>query len=307
MNDSAVPDPTLEEVSPGIFAYIQLHGGWGLNNAGFVLGGESVTAIDTCFTVRRSEAFREAVVRTAGSRAVRTLVNTHHHGDHTHGNFVFGPGVTIIGHEKCREEVIATGLGTTAFWPYVDWGEIVVTPPNVTFDERLVIYVGDLRVELIYAGPAHTSNDIVAWVPERKLLFTGDTVFNGGTPFFIFGSLAGSLESIAKLRALGAETVVPGHGAVCGPEVFAQVEDYMRFVETTAKAGFEANAAPLDVARDTDLGRFGEWHDRERFVANLHRAYSELRGEPLGAPIPMPSVMPDMIAYNNGEMPKCLA
>jgi cyclase len=307
MNDTAVPDPTLEEVSPGIFAYIQLHGGWGLNNAGFVLGDESVTAIDTCFTVRRSEAFRDAVARTAGARTVRTLVNTHHHGDHTHGNFVFGPGVTIIGHEKCREEVIATGLGTTAFWPYVDWGEIVVTPPNVTFDERLVIYVGDLRVELIYVGPAHTSNDIVAWVPERKLLFTGDTVFNGGTPFFIFGSLAGSLESIEKLRALGAETVVPGHGSVCGPEVFGHVEDYMRFVESTAKAGFESGAAPLDVAQDKDLGRFGEWHDRERFVANLHRAYSELRGEPLGSAIPMGSVMPDMMAYNNGEMPKCLA
>ncbi len=307
MNDAAVPDPTLEEVSPGIFAYIQLHGGWGLNNAGFLLGGDSVTAIDTCFTVRRSEAFRDAVARTAGSRAVRTLVNTHHHGDHTHGNFVFGPGVTIIGHEKCREEVIATGLGTTALWPYVDWGEIVVTPPNVTFEERLVIYVGDLRVELIYVGPAHTSNDIVAWVPERKLLFTGDTVFNGGTPFFIFGSLAGSLASISTLRGLGAETIVPGHGPVCGPEVFGQVEDYIRFVESTAKAGFEAGATPLAVAMDTDLGRFGEWHDRERFVANLHRAYSELRGEPLGAPIPMPSVMPDMITYNNGEMPKCLA
>ncbi|MEO7665451.1 MAG: MBL fold metallo-hydrolase, partial [Dehalococcoidia bacterium] len=60
-------------------------------------------------------------------------------------------------------------------------------------------------------------------------------------------------------------------------------------------------------ARDTGLGRFAEWHDRERFVANLHRAYSELRGEPHGTPIPMPSVMPDMVAYNNGEMPKCLA
>jgi cyclase len=304
---STPPDPTLEEVSPGIFAYIQLHGGWGLNNAGFLLGGDSVIAIDTCFTVRRSEAFRDAIVRTAGDRPIRTLVNTHHHGDHTHGNFVLGPGVTIVGHEKCREEIIATGLGTTALWPYVEWGEIIVTPPTVTFDERLVLYAGDLRVELIYVGPAHTSNDIVAWVPERKLLFTGDTVFNGGTPFFIFGSLAGSLESIAKLRALGAETVVPGHGSVCGPEVLDQIEAYLRFVESTAKTGFEANATPLDLARDTDLGRFADWHDRERFVANLHRTYSELRGEPLGASIPMPSVMPDMIAYNNGELPKCLA
>ncbi|MEO6198034.1 MAG: MBL fold metallo-hydrolase, partial [Dehalococcoidia bacterium] len=288
MTTTTVPDPTLEEVSDGIFAYVQLHGGWGLNNAGFIVGGDSVTAIDTCFTVRRSQAFAESVRHTAGDRSVRTLINTHHHGDHTHGNFVFGPGVTIIGHEKCRTEVIATGLGTTAMWPYVDWGEIKITPPNVTFNDRLTVYVDDLRVELIYVGPAHTTNDVIAWVPERKLVFSGDTVFNGGTPFFIFGSLAGSLNAVATIRALGAETIVPGHGAVCGPEVLDNVEAYLRFVQDTARTGFEANTAPLDLARDTGLGRFAEWHDRERFVANLHRAYSELRGEPHGTPIPMP-------------------
>ena len=204
MTTTSVPDPTLEEVSDGIFAYVQLHGGWGLNNTGFLVGSDSVTAIDTCFTVRRSQAFADAVRRTGGDRPVRTLVNTHHHGDHTHGNFVFGPGVTIIGHEKCRTEVIATGLGTTAMWPYVDWGEITITPPNVTFNDRLTLYVDDLRVELIFVGPAHTTNDIIAWVPERKLLFSGDTVFNGGTPFFIFGSLVGSLNAVATIRALGA-------------------------------------------------------------------------------------------------------
>jgi cyclase len=307
MTSTTVPDPTLEEVSDGIFAYIQLHGQWGLNNAGFVAGADSVTAIDTCFTVRRSQAFADAIRRTAGERPVRTLINTHHHGDHTHGNFVFGPGVTTISHEKCREEVIATGLSTKALWPYVDWGDITIAPPNVTFTDRLAVYAGDLRIELIFVGPAHTTNDVVVWVPERKLLFTGDTVFNGGTPFFIFGSLAGSLDAIATLRTFGAETVVPGHGAVCGPEVLDDIEAYLRFVQETAGKGFAADAAPLDLARDTDLGRFAEWHDGERFVANLHRAYSELRGEPLGAPIPMPSVMPDMVAYNNGEMPKCLA
>jgi cyclase len=60
-------------------------------------------------------------------------------------------------------------------------------------------------------------------------------------------------------------------------------------------------------AAKSDHARFAEWHDRERFVANLHRAYSELRGEPRGTPIPMGGVMPDMIAYNGGELPRCLA
>jgi cyclase len=302
-----VPPPTVEEVTDGIFAYIQLHGQWGLNNAGFLVADNSVTLVDTCFTERRSRALAEAVARTAGDRPVQTLVNTHHHGDHTHGNFVFGTGVTIIGHEKCREEVIATGLGTTAIWPYVEWGDIEIVPPNVTFEDRLTVYAGDLRVELIYVGPAHTSNDIVAWVPDKRTIFTGDVVFNGGTPFAIFGSIAGSLDALDVLRGLGAERVVPGHGPVCGPEVFDDIEAYLRFIQDTARTGFDTNATPLDLARDTDLGRFADWHDRERLVANLHRAYSELRGEPRGAPIPLGSIMPDMVAYNNGEMPRCLA
>ena len=302
-----VPEPAVEEVTDGVFAYLQLHGQWGLNNAAFITAGDSVTLVDTCFTERRSRALAEAVRKTAGDRPVRTLVNTHHHGDHTHGNFVFGPGVTIVGHEKCREEVIATGLGTQALWPGVDWGQIVVTPPSVTFDERLTLYAGDLELQLIYVGPAHTTNDIIVWLPERRTVIAGDVVFNGGTPFCVFGSLAGSLRALDTVRALAPERIVPGHGPVCGVEALDGIESYLRFVEETARRGHEAGVAPLDLARETDLGPFAALLNSERFVANLHRAYSELNGDPPGTPLPMPAVMPDMIAYNGGEMPRCLA
>ncbi len=290
-----------------MFAYLQLDGQWGLNNAGFVLGAKDVTVIDTCFTERRSRDFAAEVRKAGGERPVRTLVNTHHHGDHTHGNFVFGPGTAIVGHEKCREEVIATGLGTKALWPYVEWGEIEVTPPNITFRERLLLFAGETRIELIYVGPAHTTNDIVAWLPEQKVLFAGDVVFNGGTPFVVMGSVRGSLEALEVIRGLGAETIVPGHGPVCAPAVLFEIEGYLRFVQETARRGFDANVSPLEAARETDLGPFAALHDSERFVANIHRAYSELRGEPRGVAIPLGSVMPDMIAYNGGEVPRCLA
>jgi cyclase len=306
-----VPPPSLEEVAPNVFAYLQLHGQWGLNNAGFIAHDANATVIDTCFTERRSRDLAEAVSQTVGrsrksDRPVRTLINTHHHGDHTHGNFVFGP-VAIVGHEKCREEVIATGLGTKALWPYVDWGDIEVTPPNITFRDRLTIYAGDTEVQLIYVGPAHTTNDIVAWLPGPRVLFTGDVVFNGGTPFVVMGSLAGSLAALDTLRALDPAIIVPGHGPVTDATVFDDIERYLRFIDDTARRGHAAGLTPLDLARQTDLADFAALHDSERLVANLHRAYAELDGGELGAPIPVMAAFADMTAFNGGEVPRCLA
>lgn len=301
-----LPPPRIEEVSAGVFAYVQLDGSWGLNNTGFIVGSDGITAIDTCFTERRSFAFRDAI-RSVSGLPVRALVNTHHHGDHTHGNFVFRVEAMIVGHELCRKEVIEAGLGTKALFPGVDWGEIEVAPPSVTFDERMTLFVDELTVELIYVGPAHTTNDVIVWLPERRVLFTGDVIFNGGTPFALMGSVAGWLEALERLRALGAERLVPGHGEVCGPEAIDDVGAYLRWLQEIARKGFEADASPLDVARDADLGRFGEWLDRERLVGNLHRAYCELRREPRGAPLPLPQAVADMVAYNDGQMPRCLA
>ncbi|HSP54383.1 MAG TPA: MBL fold metallo-hydrolase, partial [Dehalococcoidia bacterium] len=268
---------------------------------------DGVVAIDTCFTEKRSRWFYDAVRKTAGSKAIRTLVNTHHHGDHTHGNYVFLPAATIIGHELCREEVIAAGLSTKGMFPGVDWGEIVVAPPVVTFEDRLNLYVDNLRIELIFVGPAHTTNDIVAWIPERKVLFSGDIVFNEGTPFAMMGSVAGWLGALDRLKELGIERIVPGHGPACGPEVLDEVGDYLRMVQASAKKGLEAGLGPLETAYQTDLGHFGELLDRERLVGNLHRAFSELRGEPRGTSLNLGAIVPEMVQYNGGKMPRCVA
>jgi cyclase len=302
-----IPPPRVEEVSPGIFGYVQLDGSWGLNNTGFIVGKDGVIVIDTCFTEKRSRWFYDAVRKTAGEKAIRTLVNTHHHGDHTHGNYVFLPAATIIGHELCREEVIATGQATKGMFPGVDWGEIVVAPPVVTFEERLNLYVDDLRVELIFAGPAHTTNDIVAWIPERRVLFAGDIVFNEGTPFAMMGSVAGWLDALERLKRLNIETIVPGHGPVCGPGVLEEVGDYLRMVQEAAKKGADAGIGPLETAYQTDLGRFESLLDKERLVGNLHRAFSELRGEPRGVALNLGAVVAEMVQYNGGQMPRCLA
>src|ERR671935_2499775 len=102
----ALAPPYVQEVSDGIFAYIQPDGSWFLNNTGFLVGRGGVVSINTTSTERRTRAYLEAIARVT-DRPVRTLVNTHHHGDHTHGNCLL-PLATIIGHPLCRAEILAT-------------------------------------------------------------------------------------------------------------------------------------------------------------------------------------------------------
>lgn len=244
---------------------------------------------------------------------MRTLVNTHHHGDHTHGNYLFGDA-TIVAHEQCRQEILAEGPPATSkvagsgTWTDVDWGQVRTAPPFLTYTDRVALYVDDLRCEVIHAGtPAHSTNDSIVWVPERSVLFAGDLLFNGGTPFLLAGSVTGAVTAVTGLTQLGAQTIVPGHGPVCGPEVIGQVLAYLRFVLDVARSGLDAGLAPLAAARQADLGEFAGLTDPERLVGNLHRAYADLSGEEPGARIDAATALADMVAYNGGRPLTCRA
>ncbi len=301
-----VPPPYLEEVSPGVFVYVQPDGSWFLNNAGFIVGSESVVAIDTVGTEKRAHAFREALARTS-AHPVQALVNTHAHGDHTHGNFAFWPQTAVIGHERAREEILRSNApeGVAQRFPTADFGQFRHVPPMVTFADRMSVHVDTLEVQLVHLGPAHTTNDVVAWMPERRVLFTGDLAFNGGTPFAMAGSVLGWLDAIPALRGFEADVVVPGHGPVCGVEVFDTVEAYLRWVADLARRGRADGVEPLEVAQSVDLGEFAGLTDPERLAGNLHRAYADIeadeRGEARGGRIDAARAFEDMIVLNGGK------
>lgn len=300
-----MPAPTMEDLGDGFHAFVQLDGSWGLNNAGVHIGEEGVVVIDTAFTADRGRMLRDAIgVRT--DLPVRTVINTHHHGDHTYGNYLF-PGATIISHELCRRAVLDDKLDTTEWFPGVQWGDLQISPPTVTFEDSISVWCNDLRAIVKYVGPAHTSNDVIVWVPDRGLLYAGDLVFNGGTPFVLMGSVQGLIEALTELEKLGATTVVPGHGPVGGPETITDQIAYLRFVQELAAQGLRHGRQPLEVAQATALGRFADLTDPERLVGNLHRAYSELRDEPRGVALDYGAIIDEMIAYNGGRPLRCLA
>jgi cyclase len=308
--DITVPGPPrVEEVSDGVHAYIQPDGTWYINNTGFLVGPQGVTSIDACSTRRRTAAYAAAIAAITPA-PVRAVVNTHHHGDHTYGNCLF-PGAAIIAHERARAEVIAAGLpGRLPYWEQPDWGELTLEPPFVTFTDRLTVHSGDVRAEVRYVGqPAHTTNDAIVWLPERSVLFCGDLIFNGGTPFLLMGSVSGAIEVLEQVIApLGARVTVPGHGPVfSGDGPVGDTLDYLRLVARLGADSLAAGLSPLEAAREADLGRFAEWPDAERIVGNLYRAQAELGGTPRGGAVDLAAALSDMVAYNGGRPLTCLA
>jgi cyclase len=306
--DAGLAPPRTVEVSEGVYAYIQPDGSWYINNTGFLVSRHGVISIDACSTERRTRAYLDAIAAVT-DQPVRTLVSTHHHGDHTYGNCLF-PGATIVGHTRCREEVLAAGPpANRGIWDDVDWGDLEVAPPFLTYEDAITLWAGGLRCEVRHVGtPAHTTNDSILFIPDRSVLFAGDLVFNGGTPFLLMGSIAGAIEALEQvIRPLGAETIIPGHGPVCGPGVIDDVLGYLRLIQVIAAGGRDAGLAPLQAAREADLGRYADLLDTERIAGNLHRAYAELAGAARGAPIDVPAALADMVAYNGGRPLTCHA
>lgn len=317
--------PTLEEVSDGVWAYVQPDGTWWINNTGFLAAPRGVIVIDTCSTERRTRAFG-AAIESVTPAPVRTVVNTHHHGDHTWGNGLFA-AATVVAHDNARQEMLAFGPPRPLpFWGHPDWGSLPFEPPFLTFADRVRLHSGDLAAEVIHVGrPAHTTSDSIIWLPERSTLFCGDLIFNGGTPFVLMGSLTGAIavleETIAPLHAA---VTVPGHGPVFydrGP--LDDTLRYLRFVLDVAVRARAEGVAPLAAALDTDLGDFAGWADRERIVGNLHRAFADLARADTGtsyeagtrdtgagragSAVDLIAALGDMVTYNGGRPLTCLA
>lgn len=298
--------PAMVEVAADVYAYTELPGGWCVANAGVVRGPEGVLVVDTLATEQRTRRFARRI-DALGAGSTRMVVNTHHHGDHNFGNHLFGDAAVVIAHTRARGEMAETGLALTELWPDVAWGDVRVTLPAVTFDERLTIHIGAHRAELFHVGPAHTTNDVVVWLPEPRVLFAGDVVLSGVTPFLLMGSLSGSLAAVRRLARLGARTVVCGHGPVAGPEVFEETLAYLEWLQRLAATGVAQGLAPLELARQAGLGEFGHLLDPERIVGNLHRAYAELAGGEPGGPLDVLRIFAEMVEYNGGRTPTCLA
>ncbi|MFF2376007.1 MBL fold metallo-hydrolase [Streptomyces xiamenensis] len=301
------------QLAEGVYAYVQHDGGWCVSNAGILLPPagsgprERPVLVDTAATQERARRLRRALALLS-PHDPGLVVNTHFHGDHTFGNAeVAGPGTVIVGHERTRTEMAQAGLALTRMWPDARWGELELVLPGLTYRDALTVHQGDRVIELIHPGPAHTTNDTLVWLPGERVLFAGDVVLPGCTPFVLMGSVAGMLDAVGLMRKLDPVTVVGGHGPVAGPAALDETEGYFRWLWERAEQGVAAGVTPLEAAREGGPGPYARWREPERLVANLHRAYAEVRGAERGVVLDVAAIFAEMVEYNGGVLPPCHA
>jgi cyclase len=285
-NFPPVPSWTTElrPLAPDVYAYVQ-GGGPGkdnvsVSNAGLIVGEDGVMVIDTLTAPMHAKAFI-AAIRAVTDKPFRHVINTHHHGDHVNGNQYFMPA-EIVAHPYCRDEVVKMVPGPPR-WPKRDgWAdgteERRIVPPMTTFETRLTYRYGRTVVELIFMGPAHTYGDIVAYLPQHRILFAGDIAFHYVAPFAQNAHVTKWLETIDQIMRMDVDTIVPGHGPIGGKRELAEMGEYFVVLKREARKRFDAGLSPGRAAAEIQMGKFDNWIGPERIVMDTVRLYAEFAG-----------------------------
>jgi cyclase len=276
----------LKQLAPNVYAY-QQEGGTGhinagISNAGLFVGEDSMAAFDALGYPLQTKAFIAAAKKVSGGKPFSQLIDSHHHGDHVAGNQFFLP-TPILGHPYCREEVVKAAANTPASWPkqegLADGTEVrKLAAPMMTFEDNLVSYMGGNKVEFRFAGPAHTWGDIIAVLPQQKILFAADIAFFHLVPYCHNAHVSKWMESMEKILKMDVDTIVPGHGPVGGKKELADSLEYFRALKAEAKKRYDQHLSPGAAAADIKMGRFDNWMGPERIVMNTVRLFDEFKG-----------------------------
>jgi len=288
----------LHDLGNSVYAYLQPDGTWGWSNAGIVTDGEASLLIDTLFDLKHTGEMLDIMRKSIPAAShIDMVVNTHANGDHCWGNELV-TGAQIIASARTAEEM------TTAISPTVvamllkrahelgqlgeflnhafgsfDFDNITLTPPTKTFEDELILKVGNKEVHLIEVGPAHTLGDTLVYIPADRVVFTADILFIGGHPIIWAGPTSNWLRACDRILAMDVETIVPGHGPITDKKGVVEVKGYLEYIYQEALKRYEAGMSAQEAARDINLDRYATWTDGERIAANVASIFRELKGD----------------------------
>jgi glyoxylase-like metal-dependent hydrolase (beta-lactamase superfamily II) len=157
-----------------------------------------------------------------------------------------------------------------------DFRGIQLTVPTRTFEDRLALRVGDRRVELIQVGPAHTKGDVLVYLPDQRVVFSGDILFVGSHPIIWQGPVQNWIAACDRMLALDFNVVVPGHGPVTDRRGVEQTKQYWLTLVDSARRGYAAGASVEEVAVELLTHGYADWGEAHRAVVNVDTVYREL-------------------------------
>jgi len=206
---------SVHQISPHVY---EVRGGVGAN-CSFIVGEEEVFVIDAKMN---SDSAKEMIslIKQTTDKPISHIILTHSDGDHVNGLSGFPGNPDIIAHANTAKHIEKAN----------ESGREKVPLPNETFSDRMSIYSGKLRIDLIYLGPAHTDGDIVIYVPEDQVAILGDLFFKGRDPLIHKikdGSSFGLAGVLLEIIGLNAQTYLSGHAE---PVAKTEVENLYRHI-----------------------------------------------------------------------------
>jgi cyclase len=304
---------TLVKLADGVYAAIAKSGGLASGNAGFVTGDNGVLVFDTFFTPTAVEELLEAA-QLEGKQPVKYAVNSHYHLDHTGGNQIFtANGIPVIGHDRLMEwqtsknrrflpapeELQKRKADTQKQLNDIPAEQtdrraqiqrqlrrleamtlIKLTNPTVTFGSgRVRLYLGKREV-VLFTLPGHTGGDVLAYVPDANVVFTGDMAWRKTLPNLVDATVNDWIPSLDKLLSdYPTAKFVPGHGEVANAEDVKEFRDYLDDLRTRVK---QAIADGLTVDQTKERLKLPEKYKGFAFqnfaTPNVEDMFKELSG-----------------------------
>jgi len=302
----------IEKLSDGIYAAIHSFGGYAICNAGIIDLGDKLLVFDTFLTVEAAEDLRKTAESLTG-KPVAYVINSHAHNDHIRGNQVFRPNSVIISTSNIRDQIkndepeqiqyekenapdrlsaMKKGYEETTdeakrreYKMWIGYYEgmikshsnLVTTLPDITFEDSLVFHGSERDGILIAYSTAHTDEDIALYLPEEKVMFTGDLVFNQMHPYLPNGNPENLKKTLNTLLKKPISIVVPGHGEVGNSETIMTMINYIDMVDEVAHT-IKASGESID---DSPIERIPEsyrsWNFPRFFSMNLKFMYKRLK------------------------------
>ncbi len=287
--DVEVKKITFAELCPGrAYAYTAE----GDPNTGVVIGDDCVLIIDTQATPKMAADVIDRI-RSVTDKPVKYVALSHYHAVRVLGASAYGAD-HILASQDTYDLIVERGKEDMASeigrFPRLFTGVDSIpglTWPTMTFSGKMTLYLGELEVQLLQLGRGHTKGDTVVWLPKEKILFAGDLVEYGATPYTGDAYLTDWPATLDRLEALGANAVVPGRGdALTTPKAIAEgisgtrafICDLFKAVKSEANAGRDLNAA-YRAAYEQLSGAYGHWVIFDHCMPfDVTRAYDEATG-----------------------------